>query len=151
MYENEQAAFLRRYGQIAERLYKIALLVTGNRAAAVKAVEHAAAKCYADPQREDFESKILRTLWHECEGAACESGEAYRSTLCEGRGLSDADCPALIAAMSRCDARERMALALLLLIGSTPEEISALLGITKNDADAAVRKLCSEMKLDMAG
>ena len=151
MYENEQAAFLRRYGQIAERLYKIALLVTGNRAAAVKAVEHAAAKCYADPQRESFESKILRALWHECEGAACESGAAYRSTICEGRGLSDADCPALIAAMSRCGARERMTLALLLLFGSTTEEIAALLGIPESDANAAVQKLCTDMKLDMAG
>jgi hypothetical protein len=146
MYENEQIEFLRQYGQVAETLYKIAVLVTGKPDLSVHVVENAVAECYAAPEKEPFDDKIYRYLWEACKCVDVEWGYSYRKALCALRGLNvDAGCPVLIDAMSKREKEERMVLALIVLGNRTSEQIAPLFDASKAEVERAVKKICKLM------
>lgn len=145
MCESRQADFLRQYGQLAERLYKAALLVTGEADTAVHAVERAAAHCYRNFSSGDLADAMYRALWHECKGVECAQDDDYCRALCGAGSLRVGQCPGLIIAFSRLGAPERMALALLLSSGKDAQYAAKVTSLPDERVRECVQTLCAQL------
>lgn len=147
-----KSEYARRYDELADALYRLALYLLGDTAEARYAMAEVFVEGYATCAGQSFEQRMLMVLWQVVKGCEPVCGEAYRRNLLEAVTLppEDTDSGRLFEILGGMPLLERAVLLLSVLQRQPAEIIAWLLELSQGEASRILKQLCDKVRQSMA-
>lgn len=146
-----KSEYARRYDDLAEALYRLALYLLGDAAEARYAMAEVFVEGYATHAGQSFEQRMLAVLWQVVKTYEPVCGETYHSNMLAAVTLSpdDADSTRLFQLLGQMALFERAVLLLSVLQRQPVDTVAWLLGCPSEKVSRALKQLCSQVHRTM--
>ncbi|GEM_PF-1141321 len=147
-----KSEYARRYDDLAEALYRLALYLLGDAAEARYAMAEVFVEGYAAHAGQSFEQRMLATLWQAVKACEPVYGEAYHRNMREAVALppDDADSVRLFDMLGQMALFERAVLLLSVLQRQPVDTVAWLLDCPTEEVSRALKQLCGQVRRTMA-
>ncbi len=147
-----KAEYARRYDDLAEALYRLALYLLGDAAEARYAMAEVFVEGYATHAGQSFEQRMLATLWQVVKTCEPVRGEAYHRNMLAAVTLppDDADSVRLFEMLGQMALFERAVLLLSVLQRQPVDTVAWLLGCPSGEVNRTLKQLCNQVRRTMA-
>ena len=145
-------AYAKRYDQIADRLYRIALYLLGDAHQARRVMASLFVEGFLAQQQTRFELAMLKTLWRLTKESCPVVGDQYcQNLLNAGRSdMKDSEYVRLLQLLGALPLIERAVLLLVVMQGQPIENVALVLELPPDELGSMHISLCARARKTLA-
>ena len=145
-------AYAKRYDQIADRLYRIALYLLGDAHQARRVMASLFVEGFIAQQQTKFELAMFQTLWRLTKESCPAEGDQYCQNLLNASrfDMKDSEYLRLLELLGDLPLIERAVLLLVVMLGQSIENVALVLELPPEMLDSMHVSLCARVRKTIA-
>lgn len=145
-----KSEYARRYDDLADALYRLALYLLGDAAEARYAMAEVFVEGYCTHAGQCFEQRMFAVLWQIIKDCEPVCGEDYRRNLLATLPCEDDDSARLFDMLGGMTLIDRAVLLLSVLERQPVDTIAWLINRSQGEVSRALKQLCDQVRRTMA-